>query len=232
MATATAIIEQVVKSGLPSTVLMDIEATAIVIAYQSLKRQDEIRQPYGLEFGRLCYNFRERTKRPDGFRVSCETQSSFDATLDRLNVPRATAYRWITRYEESIGVRKPKVTEKPVQSVQEVPEPQEPQPLVDTPSTESQESQESQDIFAEALALPDAEPLAPKQEYPKNERGIKMLKRLASEVSSQYAGEVEVKGTSGADNLPVTMGRYNLTLSLKGVSMQKVTNALKALKGE
>lgn len=97
-------------------------------------------------------------------------------------------------------------------------------------------SQSVQDDFAEALALPDVvvSPtlLAPKQEYAKNERGISLLKKLAEEVSAQYNGECVVKGTSGADNLPVTTGRYNITLNLKGVSQQRITNALNALRGE
>jgi hypothetical protein len=91
---------------------------------------------------------------------------------------------------------------------------------------------ETESPFAEALALPDASPLAPKQEYEKNERGIGLLQALAQEVSAQYSGECKITGTSGTDNLPVTTGRYNLTISLKGVSMQRVTNALNALKGE
>ena len=209
MATATqAIIEApAVKSGLSSTLLMDIEATAIVAAYQSLKK-------HGLEFGRLCYNFRKRSKVVSG-------GTTFDSTLDRLNIPHATAYRWIAKYEESIGVREP-APKKPVQSVSE--------PVVDV--TRDVEP----DIFAEALALPDVIPsptlLAPKQEYAKNERGISMLKELAHSVSAQYNGECDVQGTAGSDNLLVTTGRYDITLSLEGVSQQRITNALKALVGE
>jgi hypothetical protein len=230
-ATAPALI----KSGLPSTVLMDIEATAIVAAYQSLTK-------HGIEFGRLCYNFRKRSEVVSG-------GTTFTSTLDRLNIPHATAYRWIARYEESIGKRvlEPAV-KKPVQSVQVVPpaslasqvqalsaerkaelltELQQKGLFLDV--EEPQVPQET-DIFAEALALPDAPPLAPKQEYPKSERGIGLLQELAQSISAQYKGECKVTGTSGSDNLPVTTGRYNITLNLKGVSMQRVTNALKALK--
>jgi hypothetical protein len=112
MATATAaIVEQapaIIKSGLPSTILTDSEATVLVAAYQSLRK-------HGLEFGRLCYNFRKRSKVVSG-------GTTFDSTLDKLDIPRSSAYRWIARYEESIGVRPaPKVEKKPVQSA--LPEP-------------------------------------------------------------------------------------------------------------
>jgi hypothetical protein len=128
----------IVKSGLPSSVLMDIEAQAIVAAYQSLKK-------HGLEFGRLCYTFRERTKRPDGFRVSSETQNSFDSTLDKLDIPRATAYRWIARYEEHVGKRelKPKPHDTPEPS-EEVVEPttKPTQPIVRTYPREDYEPEQ------------------------------------------------------------------------------------------
>lgn len=103
------------------------------------------------------------------------------------------------------------------------------EPTVDDPARETRDesSQDTQD-FAEALALPDAHIVAPKKEYKKNERGIKLLQKLASSVEGLYQGECTVKGTSGADNLPVTTGRYNIALNLKGVSMQRATNALKA----
>src|SRR5437016_6298149 len=59
----------------------------------------------GLQFGEAMYEYREKYKRPDGLRVSCETQNSFEGLCERLNIPRATAYRWINRWEEKIGAQ-------------------------------------------------------------------------------------------------------------------------------
>jgi hypothetical protein len=43
--------------------------------------------------------------------VSSETRlETFEEFCDRVNIPRATAYRWIAKYEESIGTRLPKPT--------------------------------------------------------------------------------------------------------------------------
>src|SRR5207249_4023983 len=60
----------------------------------------------GLQFGQAMYEYREKYAQK-GFKVGClsETSGSFEALCKRLNIPRATAYRWINRYEESIGER-------------------------------------------------------------------------------------------------------------------------------
>jgi transposase-like protein len=213
--TGTAEAPAIIESGLPSTILMDIEAQALVAAYAALSK-------HGLEFGRLCYNFRKRSEVVQG-------GTTFKDTLARLDIPKSTAYFWIARYEEKyLGRVKPA---KPI--TPELPEESEPNaPVMDEPTPAPSVEVNP---FAEALALPDVVPsptlFEPKQEYAKFERGIDMLKKLAAEVSAQYAGECVVKGTSGADNLPVTTGRYNLTLNLKGITRGRLTNALKALKG-
>src|SRR5438093_1150132 len=71
-------------------------------------------QKRGLEFGKACYEYREKYKRPNGVRVSVshETQDSFESLCERLHIPRPSAYRWIARYEEVVGLRKPEPTKE------------------------------------------------------------------------------------------------------------------------
>jgi hypothetical protein len=74
------------------------------VAFQAADRE---RTKRGLELGQELYQLREkysaRGRRTD--LVSDET--TFESTCDRLAIPRATAYRWIARYEESEGLRRP-----------------------------------------------------------------------------------------------------------------------------
>lgn len=78
--------------------------TALQVAEQQVGKR-------GLQFGEAMYEYRERHS-ASGRRtdlVSSETRlETFEELCDRLNIPRATAYRWIARYEESIGTRLPK----------------------------------------------------------------------------------------------------------------------------
>jgi hypothetical protein len=61
-------------------------------------------EKYGLAFGKICYHwqqrFAERGKRERGRGVV--------PILEQLNIPVSTAYWWISRYKESIGVDQPK----------------------------------------------------------------------------------------------------------------------------
>jgi hypothetical protein len=79
-------------------------------ALQVAEKQTEKR---GLQFGQAMYEYREKHS-ASGRRtdlVSSETRlETFEEFCDRLNIPRATAYRWIAKYEESIGTRLPKPT--------------------------------------------------------------------------------------------------------------------------
>jgi hypothetical protein len=82
------------------------------IALQVAERQTEKR---GLQFGQAMYEYREKYsaqgRRTDLVSKSEESETrleTFEALCDRLSIPRATAYRWIAKYEESIGTRLPK----------------------------------------------------------------------------------------------------------------------------
>jgi hypothetical protein len=71
---------------------------------------DVERTQRGLEFGKAMCELRVSHKR-----VSGETRSTpgFEGVCDRLEIPRATAYRWMERYEVSIGKREPKTDREP-----------------------------------------------------------------------------------------------------------------------
>jgi transposase-like protein len=98
----------------------------------------------GVQFGEAAYKLREKYKRPDGLRVSSETQNSFEAVCDRLGIIRSTAYRWIARYEESIGTRLPKP--EPPEAESEPPEFEpEPEPTPAPPPASPPVSPEEKD---------------------------------------------------------------------------------------
>jgi hypothetical protein len=69
------------------------EEQAILDAYQKTER-------HGLEFGRPCYEYRAKSEVVSG-------GTTFNQTLDKLEIPHSSAYRWIARYEISIGLREP-----------------------------------------------------------------------------------------------------------------------------
>jgi hypothetical protein len=75
----------------PSTV-STTEEQAILAAYQKTKR-------HGLEFGKLCYDYREKY----GAQGSHQGLG-FEQLCTKLEIPRRTAYYWIAKYEESIGL--------------------------------------------------------------------------------------------------------------------------------
>ncbi len=77
--------------------------------WKGLQESEQHNNKRGLDFGKKCYEYREKYKRPDGVRVSADTQNSFESLCERLHIPRATAYRWIKAYTVSIGGIKPKV---------------------------------------------------------------------------------------------------------------------------
>jgi len=72
----------------------------LAITWTEYRQADDSRTAKGLEFGRVCYELRECTK-AQGSR----TGAGFEAALDRLNISKPTAYRWIARYEHSAGLR-------------------------------------------------------------------------------------------------------------------------------
>jgi hypothetical protein len=77
--------------------------TALQVAEGQLEKR-------GLPFGQAMYEYREKHSTGGGRPAkNCLGETvSFEGFCDRLNIPRATAYRWIAKYEESIGTRLPK----------------------------------------------------------------------------------------------------------------------------
>lgn len=81
--------------------------------WTALQVADKQQEKRGLQFGQALYDLR----------LSSESRK-FKFLLGRLGIPESTAYRWIARYEESLGTRPPKPTEPEVVE----PEPEEPKP--------------------------------------------------------------------------------------------------------
>jgi hypothetical protein len=85
-----------------------IEEQQIKSLWTALQVAEGQREKRGLQFGQAVYEYREKHsgqgRRTD--LVSSETRlETFEEFCDRLNIPRATAYRWIAKYEEFIGTR-------------------------------------------------------------------------------------------------------------------------------
>ena len=57
-------------------------------------------EKYGLEFGRVCYEWQQKL-RAQGSR----TGGGLRPILDKVGIPKSTAYWWIGRYMESEGLR-------------------------------------------------------------------------------------------------------------------------------
>jgi hypothetical protein len=79
--------------------------------YTALTIAEKQHTARGLEFGKACYELREKYStggRPKKS-VSGETVS-FESICAKLQIAKATAYRWIAKYEASIG-RTPTVSE-------------------------------------------------------------------------------------------------------------------------
>jgi len=73
---------------------------ALWTALQVAERQQEKK---GLQFGQVVYEFRAKSEVVSG-------GTTFRSTLDKLGIPHATAYRWIARYEETIGERRKEIS--------------------------------------------------------------------------------------------------------------------------
>jgi len=71
--------------------------------WEAFRRADEERTKRGLEFGRAMYELRERGEVVPG-------GTTFRRVMENLEIPHTTAYRWIARYEESIGIREAPTT--------------------------------------------------------------------------------------------------------------------------
>jgi hypothetical protein len=58
---------------------------------------------HGLAFGKVCYEWRAKSEVVQG-------GTTFRKTLDKLGIPKSTAYYWISRYEESAALQQKKKT--------------------------------------------------------------------------------------------------------------------------
>ena len=66
-------------------------------------------EKHGLEFGEVCYRWQQKLATKSG--VGNKGKGLYP-TLDTLNIPHSTAYWWIDRYKESVGLKDRK-EEKP-----------------------------------------------------------------------------------------------------------------------
>lgn len=82
--------------------------TRILIAWKKYQRTEK----YGLAFGKVCYEWQHKFK-VRGFRGDAKGEG-IRPILDRCGIPHSTAYWWIDRYKESIGLKA--VTRVPTQS--------------------------------------------------------------------------------------------------------------------
>ena len=80
---------------------VDIQEQQIKITWTALQVAEEQLEKRGLAFGKALYEFRAASEVVSG-------GTTFRSTLDKLGIPHSTAYRWIAKYEESIGTRAPK----------------------------------------------------------------------------------------------------------------------------
>jgi hypothetical protein len=93
------------KHASPSTMTLKQQSLAeIKAAWQKTEK-------YNLEFGKVCYEWRNQFK-AQGFRKEGD---GVCAILDKLRIPRSTAYFWMNKYEVSIGM-------KPARPTKETPE--------------------------------------------------------------------------------------------------------------
>lgn len=92
-----------------------VEEQQIKSLWTALQVAEGQREKRGLQFGQAVFEYRKKHaapgRRTDLNLVLNETRSeTFEEFCDRLGIVRSTAYRWIAKYEESIGTRLPKPT--------------------------------------------------------------------------------------------------------------------------
>ena len=69
-------------------------------AWQQFRQSAITANQNGFEFGCVCRDWRDRYRK-QGSRKG----EGFEAVLEKLKIPKTSAYRWITRYEEKHGLR-------------------------------------------------------------------------------------------------------------------------------
>src|SRR6266568_6924001 len=91
MSTATVVIE------VPDIQSAQSEISSAWQAYQKTEK-------YGLEFGRVCCEWRDKLKSQGG---RGNKGSKLLQLWKSLEIPQSTAYWWMERYQTSIGVKEP-----------------------------------------------------------------------------------------------------------------------------
>ena len=84
--------------------LHDTQQTTRQQAIQELRQAWQNSERHNLEFGRVCYKWREHLS-SQGSR----SNEGLRPYLDEVGIPASTAYYWIEKYEISIGTKVPKV---------------------------------------------------------------------------------------------------------------------------
>ena len=81
---------------------IDVDAAkhSLTIAWASYRQSTIQHFRQGLDFGRVCYEWRTKYK-AQGSRKG----RGFDHLLGTIGIPKTTAYRWIRRYEIKNGLR-------------------------------------------------------------------------------------------------------------------------------
>ena len=73
----------------------------ILTAWRTYKQTEK----YGLKFGEVCYEWQKKLATVSGVG---NKGKGLVPTLESLSIPVSTAYWWIDRYKESIGIKEPK----------------------------------------------------------------------------------------------------------------------------
>ena len=98
-ATATATALAIIEAAPAAIEQVSIAKTAALVAWENYRTKAE---PLGLAFGQRLYELRKD--------ISAQGRDGegLCAWLDKVKIPRSTAYYWIHRHEISIGEREPK----------------------------------------------------------------------------------------------------------------------------
>ena len=73
----------------------------VLIAWRKYRRVEK----YGLAFGRACYDWQQKLATKGGIG---NKGKGIVPSLEQLNIPVSTAYFWIAKYEETIGIKQTK----------------------------------------------------------------------------------------------------------------------------
>src|SRR5215469_6691762 len=101
------------------------DESRIKAAWEKFQEADRYRAERGLEFGKAMYEYRAKHSsqgRRTDLATSSESGTSWLELLEKLSIPKSTAYDWIHRYEESIGLRPPVIEAGPVEIITPVAE--------------------------------------------------------------------------------------------------------------